>query len=101
MGRTSNVFARIEPEIKVQAEAVLNRLGIPMSNAVDMFLRQVVIHRGIPFELKLAEGRPLFVNELSKEELDKEIAKGINDIETGNVYSAEQVSDEMKRLYDL
>ena len=101
MGRTSNVFARIEPEIKVQAEAVLNRLGIPMSNAVDMFLRQVVIHRGIPFELKLAEGRPLFVDELSKEELDKEIAKGINDIETGNVYSAEQVSDEMKRLYDL
>lgn len=51
--------------------------------------------------MKLAEGRPLFVGELSKEELDKEIAKGINDIENGNVYSAEQVSEEMKRLYDL
>ena len=97
MGRTSNVFARIEPEVKMQAEAVLNRLGIPMSNAVDMFLRQVVIHRGIPFELKLAEGRPLFVGELSKEELDKEIAKGINDIENGNVYSAEEVSEKMNK----
>ncbi|MBR4490079.1 type II toxin-antitoxin system RelB/DinJ family antitoxin [bacterium] len=101
MGRTSNVFARIEPEVKVQAEAVLNRLGIPMSNAVDMFLRQVVIHRGIPFEVKLAADKPLFVGELSKDELDREIAKGFEDIENGNVYSAEQVSEEMKRLYKL
>ena len=41
MARTANVFARVEPEVKSEAEAVLNELGIPMSNAVDMFLRQV------------------------------------------------------------
>ena len=46
MARTSNVFARVEPEIKEQAEQVLERLGIPMSNAVSMFLRQVVLQRG-------------------------------------------------------
>ena len=33
MARTSNVFARVEPEIKEQAEQVLDQLGIPMSNA--------------------------------------------------------------------
>ena len=38
MARTSNVFARVEPEVKEQAEMVLNQLGIPMSNAVGMFL---------------------------------------------------------------
>ena len=38
MARTSNVFARVEPEIKEQAEQVLDQLGIPMSNAVSMFL---------------------------------------------------------------
>ncbi len=43
MARTSNVFVRVEPEIKEQAEQVLNQLGIPMSNAVGMFLGQVVI----------------------------------------------------------
>lgn len=48
MARTSNVFARVEPEIKEQAEQVLERLGIPMSNAVGMFLRQIVLQRGIP-----------------------------------------------------
>ncbi len=53
MARTANVFARVEPELKAQAEQVLDRLGIPMSNAVGMFLRQIVLQRGIPFEMKL------------------------------------------------
>lgn len=53
MARTANVFARVEPEVKEQAEQVLDRLGIPMSNAVGMFLRQIVLQRGIPFEMKL------------------------------------------------
>ena len=59
MARTSNVFARVEPEIKEQAEQVLEKLGIPMSNAVSMFLRQVVLQRGIPFEMKLPQETPL------------------------------------------
>ena len=53
MARTSNVFARVEPEIKEQAEQVLDQLGIPMSNAVSMFLRQIVLQRGIPLQARL------------------------------------------------
>lgn len=53
MARTSSVYARVEPEIKEQAESVLDQLGIPMSNAVSMFLRQIVLQQGIPFEMKL------------------------------------------------
>lgn len=101
MARTSNVFARVEPEIKEQAEDILNQLGIPMSNAVSMFLRQVVIQRGIPFEMKLPVKRPLVMGELTKEELDAEIAKGVADIESGRVHSAEEVFDEMHRSYGI
>lgn len=43
----------MEQEIKEQAEQVLKKLGIPMSNAVGMFLRRVVLQQGIPFEMKL------------------------------------------------
>ena len=53
MSKTSSVFARVEPEIKEQAEQVLEQLGIPMSNAIGLFLNQVVLQRGIPFEIKL------------------------------------------------
>ncbi len=58
MARTSNVFARVEPEIKEQAERVLDQLGIPMSNAVGMFLRHVVLQQGIPFEMKPKKKSP-------------------------------------------
>jgi DNA-damage-inducible protein J len=61
MARTSNIFARVEPEIKEQAEQVLQQLGIPMSNAIGLFLRQVVMQRGIPFDVKLQQNKPLFI----------------------------------------
>ena len=56
MTRTSNIFARVEPEIKQQAESVPEQLGIPMSNAISIFLRRAAMQKGIPFEIKL----PLF-----------------------------------------
>lgn len=101
MARTSNVFARVEPEIKEQAEQVLDQLGIPMSNAVGMFLRQVVLQRGIPFEMKLPQEAPLAYGSLTKEQFDAEIEKGIADIREGRVYSADAVEAEMKRDFGI
>lgn len=75
MARTSNVFARVEPEIKEQAEQVLDQLGIPMSNAVSMFLRQIVLQRGIPFEMKLPERKSVAFGSLTKEQRDAELEK--------------------------
>lgn len=101
MARTSNVFARVEPEIKEQAEQVLDRLGIPMSNAVGMFLRQVVLQRGIPFDVKLPQETPLVYSSLTKEQFDAEIEKGMADIREGKVYSADAIESEMKRNYGI
>ena len=50
MAKTSNLYARIEPEVKEQAEDILSALGIPVSNAINMFYKQIILHRGIPFE---------------------------------------------------
>ena len=101
MARTSNIFARVEPEIKKQAEQVLDQLGIPMSNAVNMFLKQIVLQRGIPFEMKLPTNVPLSYDSLTKEQLDAEIKKGMTDIEDGRTYSMESVEEEMKKDYGL
>ena len=51
MSKTANVFTRVDPALKNQAEAVLDQLGISMSTAMGMFLQQVVLQRGIPFEV--------------------------------------------------
>ena len=97
MARTSNVFARVEPEIKEQAEQVLDQLGIPMSNAVSMFLRQIVLQRGIPFEMKLPERKPVAFGSLTKEQQDAELEKGM----AGRTHSAQSVMDELKRDYGV
>ena len=43
MSKSATVFARVEPNIKEQSEAILNNLGLSMSNAIDMYLRQIVM----------------------------------------------------------
>lgn len=51
----ANLNIRTEKEIKESAEIVLSQLGLTMSAAVNIFLRQVIRENGIPFELKLKD----------------------------------------------
>ena len=101
MSRTSNVFARVEPELKEQSETILNQLGIPMSSAIGLFLRQVVIQRGIPFEIKLPAKKPAGLGALSEEELNIELEKGFADISAGNVRPASEVFADLHRDYGV
>lgn len=101
MARTSSVYARVEPEIKLQAEQILDCLGISMGSAVEMFLRQIIMQRGIPFEMKLPERKQPSCEDLTKEEFDEEIKKGITDIHEGRVYTADQVEAEMNREFGI
>lgn len=47
--KSANLYARIEPEVKEQAESILSALGIPASNAINMFYKQIILQRGLPF----------------------------------------------------
>ncbi len=97
MQRTSNVFARVEPEIKEQAEKVLNQLGIPMSNAIGLFLRQIIMQRGIPFDMKLP--KPVAIDSFNTAELNVELEKGYADISAGSLHNLDDVVADMNRDY--
>ena len=49
---TTEIRSRIEPELKDEAQAVLGRVGLNISDAIRLFLRQVVVARGLPFEVR-------------------------------------------------
>ena len=53
MPKTAVITVRIEPELKKEAEEVISQVGLTMSQAMTLYLRQIVFRRGIPFELKL------------------------------------------------
>ncbi|MBR4575998.1 MAG: type II toxin-antitoxin system RelB/DinJ family antitoxin [Clostridia bacterium] len=89
--RTASVYTCVDPETKEQAELILAELGIPMSNAVGMFLKQVVIQRGIPFEMKLSSASPLVIGDLSREQFNAEMQAGLDDLQAGRVASADDI----------
>ncbi|MGQ0545830.1 MAG: type II toxin-antitoxin system RelB/DinJ family antitoxin [Betaproteobacteria bacterium] len=49
---TSEIRSRIEPELKEEAQDVLSRVGLNISDAIRLFLRQVVVVKGLPFEVR-------------------------------------------------
>ena len=53
MTTTTNLNIRTDKEVKEAAEQIFNELGLSMTTAVNIFLRQTIRSNGIPFELKL------------------------------------------------
>jgi len=53
MSKTAIIQARIDPELKDKAQKILDTLNISMSEAISIYLTQVTLHRGIPFEIKI------------------------------------------------
>ena len=47
--KSANLYARIEPDVKEQAESILSALGIPASNAINMFYKQIIFKQGTSF----------------------------------------------------
>ena len=97
--KTSNIFARVEPELKAQAEAVLSEIGLPMSNAITLFLKQLVLRRGVPFPVTIPPAMPPTIYEMSKEQFDAELVKGYEDAEAGRTRPANEFFAEMERKH--
>lgn len=101
MAKTANLYARIEPDVKEQAESILAALGIPVSNAINMFYKQIILQRGIPFELKLPAPNIPDICKLSQTELNAELEKGYQDVLQGRTRPASEVFSELREEYGL
>jgi DNA-damage-inducible protein J len=53
MNKSATIQARIDPSVKSKAQKILNKLNISMSEAISIFLTQVSLNKGIPFEIKI------------------------------------------------
>lgn len=99
--KTANLYARIEPEVKDQAESILTSLGIPVSNAINMFYKQIILQRGLPFEVKLPTPQPVNMVALSEEELNAELEKGYADMLDGRTKPARKAFSDICKDYGI
>lgn len=99
--KSANLYARIEPDVKEQAEKILAALGIPASNAINMFYKQIILNRGLPFEVKIPEAGYVNVAEMKEAELNAEIEKGYADMVEGRTKSARQTFADIRKDYGI
>ncbi|MCC8058817.1 type II toxin-antitoxin system RelB/DinJ family antitoxin [Cloacibacillus sp.] len=99
--KSANLYARIEPDVKEQAEGILSALGIPASNAINMFYKQIILHRGLPFEVKIPSARPVDMRALSEAEVNAELERGYADAKAGRTKQAGRAFADIHKDYDL
>ena len=91
MEKSATMNLRVNPALKEQAEDILRQLGIPMSTAIDMFLKQITLVGGIPFSVTLPKV-PVSVNAdvMTADEIHAKLRKGLTDAEEGQVQDVRQ-----------
>ena len=94
--KTANVLARVEPEVKEQAEAIMAQLGIPASVVINMLYKQIIMRKAIPFPLMVVEV-PKARDEMSDEEFGKMLTIGLEQAERGEGIPANEFFAQIKR----
>lgn len=100
MANTSPVYARIDTDLKENAESILAQLGITPSSMIQMLYSQIVLRQGIPFEVSLVPQKPIAEGNLTREQFDAELWKAIRSMQAGLAISADEIDAEFERKYD-
>jgi DNA-damage-inducible protein J len=101
MAKSANLYARIEPDVKEQAEGILTALGIPASNAINMFYKQIILNRGLPFEVKLPSVQLKDISNLTDEQISMELEKGFADKQDGRTKSVKKAFEDIRKDYHV
>lgn len=98
--KTASVYARIDEDLKTQAEAVFARLGIPVSVAINMFYSQVAMRQAIPFPLSIAPS-PIALEDMTAEQLDRKLEAGYQSAQNGHGRSASKAFRMLEKDFEL
>ena len=94
--KTANVLARVEPEVKQQAEEIMQELGIPVSVVINMLYKQIIIKKGIPFSLSLS-GAPATLNEMDTATFNTIMEKGLTQAKNSESIDADKVFSSLRK----
>ena len=101
MQKSASVNTRVDPALKEQAEAVLDELGLSMATAMNLFLKQIVIHNGIPFELSIPKARPIAYGALSDDEFNLLMDRAAQSYAAGKGLSFAEFEDQLRKEISL
>ena len=74
--KTANVLARVEPDVKEKAEAIMAQLGVPASVVINMLYKQIIMTKSIPFSLSIP-AEPIARDEMNQKQFDEMMSIGL------------------------
>ena len=80
MAKTARIQARIEENLKEEVSPILKELGLSLTDAITLFLKQITLRRGLPFRVNIP---------------NKETIKAIEDVNAGKGVSRYASDEEM------
>ncbi len=80
MSKSAMVRARIEPELKENAEKVFQKLGISVTQAITIFYKQVEMRNGLPFEVVIPTNENARTFEMTDAGKDSVLCKDTNNM---------------------
>ncbi|MCM1144774.1 MAG: type II toxin-antitoxin system RelB/DinJ family antitoxin [Blautia sp.] len=75
--KSANVLARVEPDVKEQAEEILSKLGLPASVVINALYKQIIMTKSIPFPLSLPK-EPATLDSMTTEKFDSIMENGFS-----------------------
>lgn len=81
MAKTDTLHIRVEPIVKQRAEETLNDLGLSITDAINVFLNQVILNDGIPFEIRKPRFNKETIQAMEDVKKGKDLSKAFDSIE--------------------
>lgn len=81
MAKTDTLHVRVEPSVKQKAEKTLNDLGLSITEAINVFLNQVILNDGIPFEIKKPKYNKATIQALEDTKNQKNLSKTFDNVD--------------------
>jgi addiction module RelB/DinJ family antitoxin len=94
--KDATVSARVEWDVKTEAEDILQRLGIPVSVVINSLYRQIIYKRGVPFPMTLP-AEPRTLDAMTDAELNAKLEHSYGQSLAGEGRPFEEVFDELER----
>lgn len=92
--RNANVNVRVEADVKEQAEAILEKLGVSVSSFINMTYRQVILRNGIPFSVTVPV-MPKTRDTMTDVEFNTMMEKGLQQAMSGESLPVDEALDQI------
>ncbi len=94
--KSANVLARVEPDVKEQAESIMSKLGLPASVVINALYKQIILTKSIPFSLSLPK-EPVTLDSMTTEEFNSIMEKGLSQAKADQSRPVSDVFADLRR----